>query len=439
MALRQRHRKLSLVATIVGLLLATVAYAQPVSASVSPSEEKASRNDITIAGDNQFTPANGVRTGSGTHHDPYVISGWQLWNLTIRDTDAYVVIRDNKVTGRLTLNWNGDRVTVVDNEVGDLRVNQNVKRTGAATSGLIARNTFGVVGQLRHFDGIFEDNLVKGRSSVLDSVFEQRGVNFDGFHGSRFRNNTIYGYMEVRLHGHHHGSSFDADSHYHGAGREDHGEMVDHSKRYHEVFISNNRIYAEGPHALIYTDTAHSANDRTAASETNPALNGKHVHQTRVHLVANQLQGGGLMVDVFNADDRNHVDTNRGLIDIRHNRIQLQSDSDEQLWGREDGIWIYRVTDAKVTLAGNTIVGESPQDRDLLDQRLARDAGIFLSNIDQADVTIHDNEVTDLLYGVKASTMTASVHWSITELRTNGVGEAVSYDGSVKNPPRYRP
>ncbi len=439
MALRQRHRKLGLVATIVGLLLATVAYAQPVAASVSPSEERASRNDITITGDTQFTPSNGVRTGSGTHHDPYVISGWQLRNLTIRDTDAYVVIANNTVTGRLTLNWNGDRVTVVDNEVGDLRVNQNVKRTGAATSGLIARNTFGIVGQLRHFDGIFEDNLVKGRPSVFDSVFEQRGVNFDGFHGSRFRNNTIYGYVEVRLHGHHHGSSFDAGSHYHGSGHDEHGAMVDHSKRYHEVVISNNRIYAEGPHALLYTDTAHSANDRTAASETNTALNGDHVHYTRVHLVGNKLHGGGLMVDVFNADDRNHVGTKRGLIDIRDNRIELESDSDKQLWSREDGIWISRATDATVNVIGNTIIGEAPQDRELLDQRLVRDAGIFLSDIDLADVTIHNNEVTDLLYGVKASRMTASVQWSITKLRTNGVAEPVYYDESVKNRPRYEP
>ncbi|MDP9069396.1 MAG: hypothetical protein M3N53_13775 [Actinomycetota bacterium] len=437
MRLGRGRRKLQLVAGAAALLVVAVTYAQPVAAA--SGEERARHNDITINGDSNFTATNGVRSGSGTHHDPYVISGWNVRNLTIRDTDAYVVIEDNTVTGRLTLNWNGDRVTLVDNEVADLRVNQNVKRTGAATSGLIAGNTFGVVGQLRHFDGVFENNIVKGRDSIFDGVFSNRAVNFDGFHGSRFRNNTINGYVEVRLHGHHHGSSFDAGSHYHGAGHGDHGKEVDHSKRYHEVFITNNRIYADASPALVYTDTAHSANDRTAASETNPALNGDHIHYTRVHLTGNKLYGGGLMVDVFNADDRNHVGTNTGFIDIRNNRIELDGERRDHLWDRNDGIWLYRVRDARVSLSGNTVIGQPPQERDLLEQRFAKDAGIFLSNIDMADVTIHDNEVTDLLYGVKASVMSESVTWSITKLRTNGVPHRVHYDSSVKNPPRNQP
>ena len=201
-----------------------------------------------------------------------------------------------------------------------------------ATGGRIANNTFGIVGQLRHFDGVFEDNLVKGDTSLFGEVFSNQAVQFDGFHGSRFRNNTIYGFVDVKLHGHHHGSGFQEGSHYHGAEAEKeeadahamHGPDVDHTKRYHEVFITNNKIFADGMYALRYTDQAHAGDDRTAPSETNPDLNKSHTHFTRVHLVGNKLTGAGLMVDIFNADDERHIGTQTGLVDIRDNVITLE-------------------------------------------------------------------------------------------------------------------
>ena len=51
--------------------------------------------------------------------------------MTLADTGKAVVIKNNEITSQLILNWNGPNVTVVDNRIGDLRVNQNVKRTGA--------------------------------------------------------------------------------------------------------------------------------------------------------------------------------------------------------------------------------------------------------------------------------------------------------------------
>ena len=409
-------------------------------------EERVERPSINIVGDSQFNPANGVRKGSGTKNDPFVISNWNVSNVSIRDTDAYVLIKDNTIAGQLQLNWNGDRTTVVDNEIGDLRVNQNIKRTGDATGGLITRNTFGIVGQLRHFDGVFEDNLVKGDSSLFSTVFSNQAVQFDGFHGSRFRNNTIYGFVDVKLHGHHHGSGFKEGSHYHGASSEEesgeeaaehsmHGSNVDHTKRYHEVFITGNKIFATGDYALRYTDQAHAGDDRTAPSETNPALNANHTHFTRVHLARNTLNGAGLMVDIFNADDERHTGTQTGLVDIRDNVITLERTTDENLWTRKDGISIHRAVDAMVMITGNTINGEPPAERDVLDAQFTDDSGIHLADINKADVHIGANEIRNLQYGVRASQMTETVHWWIHDLRAMGVAQPVYYDNSVKNHP----
>ena len=434
---------------IVGIVIClstTLAYGA--SASVLPSEERAQRENIFISGDSQFNPANGVRSGSGTKGDPYVISGWDVNSVTIKDTGAHLVVRDN-VIDRLVLDWNGPGVTVVNNEVGDLRVNQNVKRTGAATGGRIANNKFGIVGQLRHFDGVFENNLVKP-TGMSFPLFSRRAVRFDGFHGSHFRDNTIYGVVDVKLHGHHHGSSFDDDSHYHGApppaeeghaGHAGHGEAsdTDHTKRYHEVFISNNVIYADGDYALRWTDQAHAGDDRTAPSETNPDLNANHIHYTRIHLVGNELRGAGLMVDVFNADDNRHTGTERGLVNIRNNEISLERNSNDYPWTAKNGISLRAAKDATVRVAGNSVVGEDPQSRDLLDEQFATDAGINLYDIDLADVYLEDNRVSNMLYGVRAARMTETVHWLISGLTTSGVSQAVYWDNSVENAPDRRP
>lgn len=432
----RRTRLRAALVLAVGLMATYVAPAQ------ADPNERTERDSIQISGDRQFNPANGVRSGSGTAQDPYVISGWDTPSIEIRDTGAHVLITNN-TTDQLVLNWNGPGVTVVDNVVGDLRVNQNVERTGAATGGLIADNQFGIVGQLRHFDGTFENNVVKGDSSAFGSVFSNKSVQFDGFHGSKFRNNTINGWVEVRLHGHHHGSSFDADSHHHGqgAGHEGHDmPEVDHTKRFHEVWVTNNTIKATGPYALLYTDTEHAANDRTAASEENQKLNAPHIHSTRVHLANNELVGAGIMVDVFNADDERHTGTNTGLVDIRNNKVSLVRElADNLLWGWKDGIRIQRAKDARVEIVGNKIVGEPRSDRDLLDeQSSSSDGGIVLDDVDLANIYVADNSVTDMTFGVRASNMTKDVHWWISGLRTSGVDQPVYYDNSVANQPRQR-
>ena len=429
---------------LVALLLSVIAIA-PAGATV---EEREQRNaPISIRSDGEFLPGNGVRSGSGTRSDPFVISGWKVSTIEIRDTDKHYVIRDNEIQ-RLVLDWTGDRATVVENTIGDMRVNQNVKRTGAPTSGLIANNTFGVVGQLRHFDGVFAHNTV-GKEAGMEIPFfsNRRAVNFDGFHGSRFFDNVLYGYLEVRLHGHHHGSGYEEGSHYHGppsapahhegseAEHADHGETVDHTTRYHQVFVDNNTIYSGGPYALIYTDSNHRGNDRTAASEENPQLNKPHTHFTKVHLVDNKLVGAGLEVNIFNAKDELHTTTNRGLMHIEGNDITLMRDNETLPFERKDGISVWSAVDLALRLIGNKVRYDQAGDPTTADDTFQKDAGIRLQTLDKADVLVARNYITNVHYGIYASNMTETVHWKLIDLVTDGVSEPVAYDSSVKNKP----
>lgn len=447
-------------ATVVCLVaLYAVVAAAPVGAVPQAPDDrpKQERDSIYISADNEFNPANGVRSGSGTKADPFVISDWHVRTIHIHDTDRYVVIRDNVITNTLVLDWIGDRVTVVNNDVRDLRVNQNVRRTGDMTSGLIAHNTFDVVGQLRHWDGVFAHNVVgaPGGTSMDDlPFFQNEAVNFDGFNGGRFHHNTVYGFVNMTLHGHHHSSGFGTHSHNHSytapteEGHEGHGHAankdkahdhddMDHTKRYHQVFVSHNKIYAGAPYALRYTDQNHQANDRTANSEKNPALNQPHVHHTRVYLTDNQLYGAGIAVDIFNADDERHTATKRGMVHIANNVISLERTRND-LFSSLHGISVNDATDIDLHITGNSIK-QAAADTDSVTRSHEWDAGIWLGRFDIGDLKIHANSVTDMAYGVFARDLTKSVYWSVTALKTTRVGQELYYDNSVANQPERSP
>ena len=427
----------------------TVALVAGACFALSPvvkAEELTQREDIWIEDDTHFNPANGVRRGSGTAKDPFVISGWDVSTLYVKDTAAHVVIRDNAVD-RLVLNWNGPGVKLVDNQIGDLRVNENVTRTGAATSGVIAHNTIGIVGQLRHFDGLFAHNTVTGDDLFDGTLFEGPAVAFDGFNGARFVQNTINGYVDITLHGHHHGSGYGKRSHYHSMpaeGHEGHGAMahdapnVDHSTRYHELWVTNNKITSTGSYALRYNDQAHAPNDRTAASEKNQALNQKHIHHTRVHLNNNTLIGSGLRVDTFNAKDENHLDTARGMVEVRGNTIKLGSQmTDAPFFDQpRHGISVERAVDVTLKIVDNAVTSPAASERSPLTSQTADDAGIVFWDLDDSDIFISRNSVSNTFYGVRAQQFTKSVQWTIRSLSTEGVSQSVYYDNSVPNHPR---
>lgn len=431
-------------AVIAAVVLAAAMVLPGSLAEASAADRKPDPRDaIVIESAADFNPEHGVRSGRGTKDDPFVISDWEVPSLVIRNTNVWVTIQDNVVTGQMILDWIGPGVRVVRNTVGDLRVNQNVERTGPATNGYIANNEFRLVGQLRHFDGIFERNVV-GTPDVLAKRPSVKAVQFDGFNGARFRDNTIYGYVDVKLHGHHHGGKFGAHSHDHhatydanGVPTHHEGAHVDHSRRYHEVFISGNEIHSDHDWALRYYDRAHTGDDRTAASETDKNLNCPHVHFTRVHLTGNKLVGSGIAVDVFNAFDDNHWTTERGQVEIRANEIKIERASTELLRGLH-GILVQEAVDVDVDIVGNYIVGpETAGENDLLglDKELHRGSGIKLHQLDQARIRIVDNMVLQRTYGVDATNFTGSVRWMVRNLKVANVKEKVHYDETVPRKP----
>jgi hypothetical protein len=419
---------------------------------LAPSPALAARDDrpdhtsVLIDKNSEFTKANGVRAGSGTAADPFVISGWTFHHLEIKDTSSHVRLVNNTFEGSLVLDWIGDGLVVQRNDIGDLRVNQNVKRTGAPTSGRIVDNKIGVVGQLRHFDGRFANNVVGQKTSdtlsdAFDAISPSRAVNFDGFNGAVFEDNLIYGYMDARLHGHHHSSAYGSSSHMH-SGHHQHHEMVNHTVRYHEVFIRNNTIYANtNNYALAYLDTAHSANDRTATSETNEELNKPHIHHTRVHITGNKLLGAGLLVDVFNARDQRHTATARGLMDIRNNRVTLLEDRIDPFFNSLHGITVWSAEDIALKVIGNTVLGQADDGQvgDLGTNLWDYDAGIVLQDLNKGRLQFFDNLVTNRSMGIYATQMTKSVRWAVRGLRTRNVDKAIYYDSSVANAPDRRP
>jgi hypothetical protein len=415
------HKKVLACVVAAALGLGTAA----VGGTASGAERKAPTMNIQILKNEDFNREHGVTSGKGTKTNPYIITGLELNSLDIENTSKYVEIKKNYVPGALVLDWIGGMAKVHYNTIGQLHVNRNVARTGAPTSGTIVHNKIDNVTQLRHWDGIFAYNTVG-----VPSKLNRQSANFDGFNGAKFYSNTIYGWVDARLHGHHHSSSFGGESHMHD-GHYHKGQ--DHSQRYHQVSVSNNKIYADHDYALAYLDTGHAGNDRTAASETDEMLNMPHAHHTKVRFAGNRLSGAGILVDVFNADDVNHIRTYKGMLEIEKNTISLGKDdffSAKQLMGIE----IRNAKDVHTLVKDNKITGWKPNGFLAFLENQDTNAGILLQNVDKADVWVVNNSVANRVYGVHAMNFTVSVRWFIGQLKTSNVEQRVSYENVPRKP-----
>jgi hypothetical protein len=404
------------------------------------------RGSIVIETDADFVPENGVRRGAGTKGDPFVIAGWAVPDLIVRDTSAHVVIRDNQIDGQLILNWNGHGVHAHHNRVHDLRVNENVRRTGRATGGAIHHNIFDVVGQLRHWGGIFEENVI-GSEQLLQQDPDRKAVQFDGFHKGTFRDNTVFGYVDVKLHGHYHASSYKGDTHGHQPNYEvdeygipvgHHGNM--HVKRYNRLSVYGNTIFSGHDWSLRYYDRNHDGDDRTANSETDKFLNGPHVHFTKVTMNGNRLVGAALMVDVFNPRNDNHWSSPTGSVELRGNTIELDPNVAEVTDAR-DGIVVQEARFMKLQIVGNEVFGPrllGDVDQLGLEKELYRGAGIRLNRIEDAKIWLINNRVENRQFGIYATDFHSTVDWTIKGLETTNVKQDVYYE-RVPNPPRQNP
>ena len=101
-----RRAKLVLTAVIAAVLVMATLSTLLVFFALSRADF---HKPIAIYADNYFTAANGVRSGSGTKSDPYVIEDWKLHlartdgcAIRIQDTKAFFVIRNIVIKGSIT-------------------------------------------------------------------------------------------------------------------------------------------------------------------------------------------------------------------------------------------------------------------------------------------------------------------------------------------------
>lgn len=440
----------------------------PEAQGTTPTAESATALEqvsrLQIRTEEDFTPANGVRSGTGTLSDPYVISGYYVTgDLFLADTDSCVVVKENYIGGQLTLNWNAQCVHVHHNHVRDLRVNENVRRTGYATGGLLELNTIEYIGQIRHYDGEFRNNVVGpfDPQDIFEPVAETvpwlfgtdpRVANVDGFNQGNFHHNTFYGSVDLDLHGHHHGTGFFAPhSHYHG-GDMDRGMMHDHSLRWTSVAFTDNKIVAvsDDDYGLRYDDRNHAGDDRTATSEEEETLSLDHRHWTHIVIDGNEIQDAQIWVDVFNADDQNHYAENPGWLEVTNNDVTFQARNEEGIYGTPffgsgtdwtSAIHINTAKEVDLRVVGNSVAfKEAPPTggMDLYpfdDNVEIRYAAISLNGIKSASIELSNNVFDGFYYGIEAANMADSVQWTVAGNDFGGAQYPVYYDESVKSAP----
>jgi hypothetical protein len=378
------------------------------------------RQSIVIDGDAGFNPANGVRSGSGTYDDPFVISGWFVDQVLIKDTSEAFEFRGNYVGDILILDWTGKGGYVHHNHVNNLRTNRNVERTGDPSATVIEHNAILRVEELRHFDGEVRNNTI-GRSDLLGSLLTGGVVfNIAGLNGAGIHDNVVFGGVDMKIHGHHHSDRPGLHSHNHGqpdeAQAEDHVE--DHQVRYVDFHFYGNRIVDDG-FGMRYNDLNHAGDDRQATSEQEPMLEKPHVHHTRVSLHDNVIEGATLRIAALNAVDERHLPGETATLDIHHNRILKPAAG--------DGLVVQDVRNATVRIHENVVEKGGAQ--------LTGTSAILLQRFGNVTVEVGENALGDYRYGVRASAFDNLTQWTVHGNRAPGVKQEVYWDDSVANPP----
>ena len=433
---------------------------------------------VRIDGDKGFDDVGIDVPGAGTLSDPYVISGLAVGGeLSLTDTDACVIVTGNYIQGQLALNWNGQCVWVHHNFVEDLRVNENNERTGYATGGLIERNVFGILGQLRHFDGEFRYNTVGPfeDGSLFDPVQETvlypflvdtRVANIDGFNQGLIHHNQFLGTVDLDFHGHHHGTGFFAPhSHYHGSSdTRQKADQHDHTDRWTSVSFTDNLVDDPEGYGLRYEDVAHSGDDRTARSEDLEVLDEPHQHHTDIVLARNTVKGGQIWVDVFNAEDPNHDRRNPGTLTIEGNTVELHEREPDA--GTADlclvtfgdvhnpfvGLHVDFAKEMEARIVGNTF-SYVPLPTSLDPVRTVGGlveevyqvacpwsyeptlTAIRLEDLDDSKILIQGNRATGFAVGVGAAYMDNDVAWRVVG-NDFGKARAILYDDTVQSEPQ---
>ncbi len=140
------------------ILVASMVLASFFSLVIFPEEASAyaQHSPIRIAGDLDFTAANGVTQGDGTPSNPYIIEGWEITApggdaITVRVADAYFIVRDIHIHST-DLGDRGIYLYYADNgRVENATISNNMIGIFTQSSGVtvenseISNNTYGIV------------------------------------------------------------------------------------------------------------------------------------------------------------------------------------------------------------------------------------------------------------------------------------------------------
>jgi len=165
---------------------------------------------IIINSDAEWTPENGVRSGTGSEADPYIIERWDITGgdsncISIRDTRAYAVIRDNYLHHANGLNKGlviarAENLTVSENDITEVHhgINMGDSEVLIENNHLYSVHARGIMVSKENARITARNNLLENTGAwgfKLSSItgFTDRGIwNYPAI----IENNTIIGASE---------------------------------------------------------------------------------------------------------------------------------------------------------------------------------------------------------------------------------------------------
>jgi len=191
-------RRIVIGAALVGIILLVL-----VLSIVIQKENNREHAPIFINGDNQFTSANGVTSGSGTANDPYIIENWAInasgtHGITIQSTTAYFIIRNCLVKNGGD-SYNGIYLNhVINGRIENNRCNNNsygirlyVSSNNTVTNNICENNTnSGIYLWISSNYNTLTGNICENNSQHGISL---RSSSYDTLIGNTCENNIWYG------------------------------------------------------------------------------------------------------------------------------------------------------------------------------------------------------------------------------------------------------
>jgi hypothetical protein len=224
------------------------------------------------------------------------------------------------------------------------------------------------------------------------------------------------------------------------------------------VSFTDNKVVDPTGYGLRYTDENHAGDDRTAASETTKQLDDPHQHHTVVDISRNLVQGAGLWVDIFNADDELHAKRDPGWLTLADNTIEVQQRDPGALglvpvnlgqpaYQPLVGLWVMTAKEVQLTITGNTLRFTARPDSptstlanlEVLPRGEAKPTAILLAGVRDSNVTVAGNHGEGFALGIVARGLDKKVQWAVYGDDFPGAAQALYYDDSVVNHPSDKP